>query len=193
MLDVFRARTPDIPAVAAGAYALPFPDASFDAVTVAQAFHWFADEDALTEIARVLTPTGRLGLVWNHERLGLPRHAMADAYVTQVLAYTDDVPQYFKDTWKHTLRETNVFRGDPYEEWMEDYALPYSPAELWRRTQSKSYITSLPREEQDALKERLQETIDRFPDAPRDESGKYICPQFVRVVTMQKNSAARRN
>ena len=45
---------------------IPSPDASFDAVFVADAFHWFDGPIALTEIARVLRPRGGLALVWNH-------------------------------------------------------------------------------------------------------------------------------
>ena len=44
---------------------LPFADHTFDAVTVAQAFHWFDAPAALGEIARVLRPGGGLALVWN--------------------------------------------------------------------------------------------------------------------------------
>ncbi|MEJ7743685.1 MAG: class I SAM-dependent methyltransferase [Nocardioidaceae bacterium] len=44
---------------------LPFASAVFDAATVATAFHWFDASRALPEIARVLRPGGRLGLVWN--------------------------------------------------------------------------------------------------------------------------------
>ncbi len=56
---------------------LPFPDASVDAVTVADAFHWFDQQAALAEIRRVLRPGGGLavlstapdwsGASWAHE------------------------------------------------------------------------------------------------------------------------------
>ncbi len=41
------------------------PDAAVDAVTVAQAFHWFDEETAGAEIRRVLRPGGLLALVSN--------------------------------------------------------------------------------------------------------------------------------
>lgn len=47
------------------AEAIPLADASVAAVTVGQAWHWFDPATAGPEIARVLRPGGRLGLIWN--------------------------------------------------------------------------------------------------------------------------------
>jgi ubiquinone/menaquinone biosynthesis C-methylase UbiE len=48
------------------AEALPFPDASFDLISCAQAFHWFEPRAAFSECARVLRPGGALAIFWKH-------------------------------------------------------------------------------------------------------------------------------
>ncbi len=65
MRATFAAVLPGTPQVGATAEQLPFADDSFDAITVAQAFHWFDAPVVLGECARVLRPGGGLGLVWN--------------------------------------------------------------------------------------------------------------------------------
>lgn len=54
------------------AEALPFAAGTFDAVTVGTAFHRMDPDAALPEIARVLRPGGRLGLVWNDRDTSTP-------------------------------------------------------------------------------------------------------------------------
>jgi SAM-dependent methyltransferase len=44
---------------------IPLADASVDAVFAAECFHWFDNQRALTEIARVLGSRGTLVLMWN--------------------------------------------------------------------------------------------------------------------------------
>jgi SAM-dependent methyltransferase len=72
MLEVLRGALPATPALLGTAEQIPLPDNSVDAVLVAQAWHWFDPARAVPEVARVLRPGGRLGLVWNtrDERLG---------------------------------------------------------------------------------------------------------------------------
>ena len=65
MLDELRRVLPGVPAHLGSAEAIPLPDDSADAVLVAQAWHWMDPVRAPREIARVLSPGGRLGLIWN--------------------------------------------------------------------------------------------------------------------------------
>jgi ubiquinone/menaquinone biosynthesis C-methylase UbiE len=65
MRAVLHASLPEIELLDGTAERIPLPDASVDAVVVAQAFHWFDAGPALAEISRVLTPGGRLGLAWH--------------------------------------------------------------------------------------------------------------------------------
>lgn len=72
MLARLRARLPDVPTSVAPAEELPAPDAAYDVVVAGQAFHWFDQERALTEFARVLKPGGRIALVWNERDTRIP-------------------------------------------------------------------------------------------------------------------------
>ena len=79
MLAELRRKLPEVTALIGTAEAIPLPDARFDLVTVAQAYHWFDPEPASREIRRVLNPAGRLALIWNGSD---PRCAWdSDAYL----------------------------------------------------------------------------------------------------------------
>lgn len=65
MLAELRRKLPHVQALVGTAEDIPFANDSQDAVTVAQAFHWFDRKPACAEIVRVLRPGGRLGLMWN--------------------------------------------------------------------------------------------------------------------------------
>lgn len=65
MRAVLERVVPEAQALAGSAEAIPLADASVDAVTVGQAFHWFRSDDALAEMHRVLRPGGGFALLWN--------------------------------------------------------------------------------------------------------------------------------
>ncbi len=65
MLAELRRVLPGVPTHRGSAEHLPLPDDSADVVLVAQAWHWVDPDRAVPEIARVLSPGGRLGLLWN--------------------------------------------------------------------------------------------------------------------------------
>jgi SAM-dependent methyltransferase len=85
-------------------------DNSVDAVLVAQAWHWFNPSRAIPELARVLRPGGRLGLVWNtrDERSGWVRD------LSSIIGRDGDpvrdhvtLPEPFIDVERHQVEWTN--------------------------------------------------------------------------------------
>ena len=65
MRAVLAKAVPGVDVRAGSAEAIPLEDASVDAITVGQAFHWFRVDDALREMHRVLRPGGSFALLWN--------------------------------------------------------------------------------------------------------------------------------
>jgi len=65
MLDALRSRLPGIHSLIGTGEEMPLADASVDAVTFGQAWHWVDPSVASPEVARVLRPGGVLGLFWN--------------------------------------------------------------------------------------------------------------------------------
>ncbi|MHC6230451.1 class I SAM-dependent methyltransferase [Arthrobacter sp. MMS24-T111] len=72
MLAQLAAHCPAATAMAGTAEATGLAEASFDVVTVAQAWHWCDALPASTELARVLRPHGTLGLIWNQLDTSVP-------------------------------------------------------------------------------------------------------------------------
>ena len=81
-IDAMRAEleraVPGVEALAGTAEAIPLAEQSVDAVTCAQAFHWFRPDQAVREIRRVLRPGGGLALLWNGRDLDDPKHERVD-------------------------------------------------------------------------------------------------------------------
>jgi SAM-dependent methyltransferase len=66
------------------AESIPLGDRSADAVTSAQAFHWFDRDRALAEMTRVLRPRGGIALIWNVRDESQP---LQQAYAEEMRPY----------------------------------------------------------------------------------------------------------
>ena len=65
MLEQLERAVVGVKVLRGAAEAIPLPDASVDAITVGQAFHWFRHEEAVPELRRVLRSQGGVALLWN--------------------------------------------------------------------------------------------------------------------------------
>jgi ubiquinone/menaquinone biosynthesis C-methylase UbiE len=90
--------------LAGAAEAIPLPDASADACTIAQAFHWFEPDAALAEIHRVLRPGSALALLWNSLDESDPRTAAFAAVLERYRAHPP-----VGDTWPEGYDRSTLF------------------------------------------------------------------------------------
>ncbi|MEW6060147.1 MAG: methyltransferase domain-containing protein [Actinomycetota bacterium] len=167
MRDRLQARIPAIRTLRGTAEAIPLGDASADAVTVAQAFHWFDGELALREIHRVLRPGRGLGLVWN------VRDESVDwvARLTDILdPYAGDTPRHRSGVWRAAFDRTDLF-GE-----MKERSFPHAhettPEGLVDRVLSTSFIAALEESGRDRVQEQVVKLTRRHPElAGRERFG----------------------
>jgi SAM-dependent methyltransferase len=124
--------------VGALAQALPVGDGLIDAVTVAQGFHWFATDEALAEIHRVIRPGGRLGLIWNHRDTSDPLQA---ALTELMEPFRGDTPSYDSGDWRGVLTSEEWFR--PAGEFHLGWRQPVDVDGVADRVASVSFIAGL--------------------------------------------------
>ena len=150
MLDMLRGALPDTPALLGSAEQIPLPDSHVDAVLVAQAWHWFDADRAAAEVARVLRPGGRLGVLWNtrDERSGWVRDFGRIVGLEHDRdRATVDLPTSFTDVATHQVQWTNYITRDA----LIDYVA------------SRSYCITSPAEVRTRTLENVRELLDTHP------------------------------
>ena len=133
------------------AEAIPLPDASVHAVTVADAFHWFDHTAALAEIRRVLRPGGGLavlstvpdwgGASWAHE-LG-----------TLIAELRPEHPYHDGPPWQDAVREASGW-STPREVRVTTMQ-PALPERLGDYIESMSWVAALPAERRTELRAQV--------------------------------------
>jgi SAM-dependent methyltransferase len=151
-VEGMRARLPRLPVTAATAERLPFHDESLDAITVAQAFHWFDAAAALAEFHRVLRPGGRVALVWNARDRSVP-------WVDAVWSIMDRVekraPWRAHDEWRESAFVETPWFGPLHEATFHHEQL-LSPDDVVERVRSVSHVAVLPPDRQDAVLDEVR-------------------------------------
>ncbi|MGH2723090.1 MAG: class I SAM-dependent methyltransferase [Actinomycetota bacterium] len=143
---------PDVPVAAGVAEALPFAGASFDAAVAGQAFHWFRGEAALGEIARVLRPAGRMGLIWNNpdESVGWVGDLMR-----MLERYERGTPRERTGEWRRAFSASDDFgtlhqRRFAHQQWLDREGFV-------ARIASTSFVRTLPPGEREEVLGRLRD------------------------------------
>jgi SAM-dependent methyltransferase len=150
MLEVLSGSLPATPALLGTAEEIPLADDSVDAVLVAQAWHWVDPQRAIPEVARVLRPGGRLGLVWNtrDERLGWVKD------LGRIIGHEDD-------PFNSTVILPEPFTG--VERFQVEWTSYLTPQALIDLVASRSYCITSPAEVRSTTLARVRELLATHP------------------------------
>jgi SAM-dependent methyltransferase len=137
---------PEARVLAGTAEAIPLAEGSVDAVTVAQAFHWFDGDAALAEIHRVLRPHARLGLVWNARDETVPWVAR----LTELMEpRRGETPGYSTGDWRASFERTSLFA--PLEHARFRFEDELTREGVVARVSSVSFVAALPEAAREAV------------------------------------------
>lgn len=145
---------------------VPLPDASADAIFVAQAFHWFDGRRALDEIARVLRPGGGLALLWNTtpwERRQGAWFARLDDALERSRADLSVMRRHGTGRWREAFDGEHRFR--PLSEATFDNTQRMSDEAFLAGLASRSYVARLDRDARQAVIREISDLLGD-PDAP---------------------------
>jgi ubiquinone/menaquinone biosynthesis C-methylase UbiE len=161
MRAAFRAVLPAVPLLAATAEALPFAAESFDAVLVAQAWHWFDHDRAAQEMRRVVRRDGGVGLVWNARDRGT---AWVDA-VWQIMDHVEKrAPWRDHEHWRSSARALPGFAPMETREFHHEQLL--TREQVIQRVASVSHVAVLPPADRAAVFAEVEAILDH-DDATR--------------------------
>lgn len=146
---------PTVEALDGTAEDLPLPDASVDAVTVAQGFHWFDPGAALASFARVLRPGGGVGIAFNERDAREPWVAELSRLIRWDERGRWRVPYTMEVDWAPVLAEHGPAFG-PVERYDTTFLQPMDPETLVARVLSTSYLARLPEAERAELGDRVR-------------------------------------
>lgn len=153
MREELKKAVPEATVLDATAQAIPLPDGSVDAVTAAQAFHWFATERVLTELHRLLRPQGGLALIWNRRDMADPLQLALEGVVAR---YRGGTPAHENDRWMDAMSATNKF--SPAGRRQFNYLQSLDRAGLVDRLLSISFIAALDQSERNAVQGAIEST-----------------------------------
>ncbi len=158
MRAVLTARSDGIEVLAGTAERIPLPDGSADAVFTAEAFHWFASDESVAEIVRVLRPRGALVILWN---IGMEDDDMGEEAEAVIKAAIErggvpGIGRVLSGEWRRPV-EAAAF--EPLREAEVERDLVNTRDEWIANMLSVSSIAHQPDEERAAFAERMRELI----------------------------------
>eukprot|EP00123_Amoebidium_parasiticum_P001089 comp12090_c1_seq1/m.6822 comp12090_c1_seq1/g.6822 ORF comp12090_c1_seq1/g.6822 comp12090_c1_seq1/m.6822 type:complete len:277 (-) comp12090_c1_seq1:493-1323(-) len=163
MIEQFRCVLPDIEIVQGTAEHLPFENESVDLITAAQAFHWFANKEALSEFNRVLKPGGGVALLWIETDVEKMECWVPGAFdIVKPYMSKNPTPLYFLGDWKKVFDLPEIQEiFTPLEDQRFFWTVQNTEDGIWTDMLSSSFIAALSDEERVGLEREMRDHMRR--------------------------------
>lgn len=171
MRETLPRTVPDCEVLAGRAEDVPLCDGAVDAVTVAQAFHWFDGGRAAREIHRVTREASRLAVVYNRRPLEHPLHAALEAIVAP---HRGETPAHRSGRWRLALDRSPLWTAS--DELELEHVDRLDREGVVARVASTSFISGLPAERRDEVREQVRALVaghSELVEVP------YVCELFL--------------
>jgi ubiquinone/menaquinone biosynthesis C-methylase UbiE len=148
--------------VAGIAQAIPFGTGTVDAITVAQALHWFATDAAVHEMHRVLRPGSLLAVVWNRRDLTDPLQATLHRLMAPLRG---DVPSNESGQWRRVLESTGADAAPfvPDAQFHAPWLQPTDVDGVAGRVASVSFVAAMDGVAREQLLDEVRREARRYP------------------------------
>ncbi|HEX7727604.1 MAG TPA: methyltransferase domain-containing protein [Terracidiphilus sp.] len=164
----------------ASAEALPYADASFDAVFSNAALHWVHGQDEMVaQVRRVLRPGGRfVAEMGGHGNIAAIRVALIAVLQRHGFAGREDGVNYYPTPAVYRRRlQQHAFRVERIELIPRPTPLPVTGMAAWLRTFRSGVLETLPENVRDRV---VDDTVALLAEALRDVEGNWVA-DYVRL------------
>ncbi|EXJ96068.1 hypothetical protein A1O1_01194 [Capronia coronata CBS 617.96] len=157
------------------------PKESVACVITAQSFHWFANADAVKEIARISQSSGAFGLIWNIEDYNAPKswniHPGWEFTMRDIIwSFDDNSPRFRHEKWRQVFDDqaesTTLFRM-PLAEDSVNFETCLQKDAVWSRLRTLSQLAVLEGEALEEVRKQFFESVNSA-NTETDESGRIV-------------------
>lgn len=158
MLEQLKIVHPEVQTQQASSDQILLNSNTVDAILCAQSFHWFANTQTLSEMHRLLKPSGHLGLVWNQRDESIDWvKALADL----IQQFEADTPRFHRGEWQNVFEQQHQFKFISKKCFVQHQVGSVENV-VSQRLLSTSFIAVMPQAQQLQLKQQFEDIVQQY-------------------------------
>lgn len=160
MLHILRTKHQKLSSIISKAEKIPFQEDLFDGVLIAQAFHWFSNHLALSDIARVLKSNGYITIIFQERN-----NQISWVYDYHKIIYSYPHKEIVKlelGKWKKVFMQQSFFSALEHQQFT--YQQHFFKKDLEQKALGMSFIAALSNTQKKEVVQRIRKLCNTHPE-----------------------------